>query len=51
VLHIANKKCKVSSVKSLEDDAIAEILLFKDFGDDLIISDSGSSESETRLFC
>jgi hypothetical protein len=51
VLHSANKKYKVSSVRSLEDDATAEILLFKGFGDDVIISDSGSSKSETSPFC
>jgi hypothetical protein len=35
----------------LEDDAITKILLFKDSGDDLIPSDSGSSESETKWLC
>lgn len=34
-LHRANKKHKVSNVMSSEDNAIADILLFKNPGDDL----------------
>lgn len=43
-----NKKCQVSSDRSLEVNAIADILLFKNFNNDLILSDSGSSESEVE---
>jgi len=50
VLHSANKNCRVCK-RMLEDDAIAKILLFKDSGDDLIPSDSGSSERETKWLC
>jgi hypothetical protein len=50
VLHSANKNCKVFK-RMLENDAITKILLFKGFGDDLIPSDSGSSESEMKWLC
>ena len=50
VLHSANKNCKVFK-RMMEDDAITKILLFKGSGDDLIPSDSSSSESETKWLC
>jgi hypothetical protein len=45
-LHSANKKHKVSSVGGSTDDAFPTILLFKNFSDDLIPYDSGSSKSK-----
>ena len=50
VLCSANKNCIVFK-RMLEDDAITKILLFKGPGDDLIPSDSSSSESETKWSC
>jgi hypothetical protein len=49
-LHSANKKHKISSVRSLEDYAFAKILLFKNSSDNMIPSDSDSSKSELGCF-
>jgi hypothetical protein len=46
----ANKKCKVLSVRSFEDNATAKVLLFEHTGDDLISYNSSSSQSEMRWF-
>jgi hypothetical protein len=51
MLHSTKKKHNVSSVRSLEDDAFAKTIWFKDSSDDTIPSDSGSSKDELGCFC